>query len=112
MKNISDRRSWGVEWSPMAGLKFRLYNPKGTTELSHNRTGAGNITETVDDPSRFGLDSPPESFSEFHTIARQWAREVERMAEYARRHTVIHRAEGGTRRPDEDTPRQRFLGIF
>lgn len=112
MKNISDRKSWGVEWSPTATLKFRLYNPKGTTELIHNRTGAGNITERADNPSRFGLNSPPESYDEFYTIAQRWAAECEAMTEYVRKHTVIHKAEGGTRRPDEDTPRQRFLGIF
>lgn len=113
MKDISDRKSWGVEWSPVAGLKFRLFNPKGTTILIHNRTGAGNITETADDPSRFGLDSPPESYAEFYRIAQRWADEAARMAEYARKNTVINKFDGGTRRPDEDTPKQRkLLGLF
>lgn len=118
MKDISDRKSWGVEWSPCSGLKFRLFNPKGTTQLIHNRTGAGNITETADDPSRFGLTSPPENYNEFYHIAQRWADEAEKMAKYVRNNTIIHTIEGGTRRPDEDTPPERirdgrlFLGLF
>jgi hypothetical protein len=110
MKDISDRHSFGVQWSPTYGLKCQLVNPKGTRTLHFHSNHA--MSDTVDDPSRFGLMSPPRDYDEFLQIVRQYMNELDRMTEYAKKHTVIHKAEGGTRRVDEDTPRQRFLGLF
>lgn len=111
MKDISDRRSWGVQWSPTYGLKFELHNPKGTTALLFQSNHG--MSDGVEAPSRFGLDTPPASYSEFMQVAREYIREAERMTEYAKKHTVIHKFDGGTRRPDEDTPPQRlFWGLF
>lgn len=115
MKDISDRKSWGAEWCPTAGLKFRLYNRKGSTSLDFQiiRQGRSMVNDTVDTPRRFGLNTPPESYAEFAAVAGDYARQVEISTERARTNTVIHRADGGTRRPDVDTPRQRlFCGIF
>jgi len=110
MKDISDKHSFGVQWSPACGLKFRLINPKGTTALYFDSNRAP--SDTVDDPSRFGLSAPPQSYAEFLHVVRRYMTELDRMTEHARKYTVIHKAEGGTRQVDQDTPPQRFLGIF
>jgi hypothetical protein len=110
MKDISDRRSFGVQWSPTYGLKFQLINPKGTTNLQFHSNRAG--YDTVEAPSRFGLNSPPQSYDDFLKVAAQYMEELDRMTEYARKHTVVYKIDGGTRSVDQDTPPQRLLGLF
>jgi hypothetical protein len=110
MKDISDRRSFGVQWSPTYGLKFQLINPKGTTNLQFHSSRAG--YDTVEAPSRFGLNSPPQSYDDFLRVAAQYMEELDRTIEHARKHTVVHKIDGGTRSVDQDTPPQRFLRLF
>lgn len=110
MKDISDKRSFGVQWSPTYGLKFQLINPKGTTTLQFHSNRAG--YDIVEAPSRFGLNFPPQSYDDFLKVAIQYMEELDLMTEDARKYTVVHKIDGGTRSVDQDTPPQRFLRLF
>lgn len=99
MKDVSDRKSYGAEWEPVDGLKFQLFNRKGTDRLEFQsyRNGRSALCERVQEPSRFGMHRAPESYDEFYAVACRYSAEVERNTEYARKHTRVIREDGSTR---------------
>lgn len=75
-RNVSNIAALGVEWVTPDGTTFQLVCPRGTARLtlgirwSHEE---GRWTSlNVDEPERFGLTGPIETYDDFVPVVEKW----------------------------------------
>lgn len=76
LTNVSNPVAFAAEWTAgHNGNRFQLLNPRGTTDLNFAVLSEG-ATEWratgVVNPSRFGMDRPPRTVTEFLAIAERY----------------------------------------
>lgn len=100
MMNISNDYTFGTEWE-VGSMTIQLINIKGTVLLSSARWHTSSLdtmtTDNVEDPERFGMTVPPQTYGQFCAVANEYRSQLIGAAKHARRNTVVHCQDGTTR---------------
>lgn len=76
LTDVSNPAAFGVEYANGGnGNRFRLTNPRGTTELDFSVLSEGSTewrTTRVVNPARFGMEKPPRTALAFLDIADRY----------------------------------------